>query len=560
MNPMTHLHLHTLFSAAVLLSGLAAQDPAHRPAPPPAARADDLIVARLANPARLRSALLSTTVGDLLAGEGGLDFRDRFVATFEAVLGQLDPRASQLVLGLAAAMGEDTGTWTIGVQAGEGDRIAGSLELEVGRGTETAAIFARLQRLFDDPELPRDSLQLTGAEDGIGFVHIAGFGIANPRLVDDRIRIDWGRPFAEAYAARQEPGPAWTPPPTATMSPFLLEADVERLANQAAGGLESPARISYLRMLGIPSLESLRIHARANGPYLEFETALTFRDGVDRGLFAGLFPAATTPPALAGLVPEDATSWQALPFDSARSWKSLRDSLARWFVSGERGDDQAIADFREMEREFLGQNLDDGFFSHLAPQALFLGSLDTVGAGTFLAALPVKDRALAERSWGSLLSRIGPFLPGDEQEDVEHAEGLLHGTDELWYVFTDDLFVVSWGERPVDSITAVLDRRVALRNADAPLGELPATVRRRVQQAPPGFHGCGTVSTRELVGLEFAAEVLELPDVLQQLLGAGWTKALEDAGPQLAEHGVEHAVSLSGWDAESRTWRYRVLW
>ncbi len=556
---MTHPRLRTLFSTAVLFSGLAAQDPAPQPASPPAARADDLIVACLANPARLRSALLSTTVGDLLAGDDGLEFRNRFTETFESVLGQLDPRASQLVLGVATAMEDDTGTWTIGIEAGDGERIAGSLELEVGRGTETAAILGRLQRLFDDASLRRDTLQLDGGEP-IQFVHLAGFGIANPRQVDDRIRIDWGRPFGEAYASRQQPGPAWQPPRAAATTPLLVEADVERLARSAGDRLDPARQSSYQRLLGIPSLERLRIQARANGPYLEFETALTFRDGIDRGLFAGALPAATTPPALAGLVPEEVTAWQALPFDAAQTWKSLRDALARWFASSKRDDDQAIADFREQERTFLGQNLDDGFFSHLAPQALFLGSLDTVGAGTFLGAFPVKDRALAERSWESLLSRIGPFLPGSEQEDIEHAEGVLHGTDELWYVFTDDLFVVSWGEQPIERITAVLDRRTALRRAEAPLGELPATVRRRVQQAPPGFHGCGTVSTRVLVGLAFAADVLELPDVLKQLLGEGWTKALEDASPQLAEHGVEQAVSLSGWDAASRTWRYRVLW
>ncbi len=559
----------SLAACATLAAALST--PGQTGSTPPALHADDTLFARFGSPARLREALRATNLGVALGDESRATLRDSLATALQSALAGIDPGLRATALAVVDALDQDGGSFTLGFEVASEHLpasrpaaipFAGTLAYHPDPGADLDALRDRFDAALRASGIEPATLTL-GDGTELRYLPVAGGGVSLPRRCGNELRIDFGIPFAAAVEARARVDAPWQADRAFLQASAALHVDLQRAMRSALvfrrfyGESRWAARV---QACGLDSPDSLRLTMRPSGPYLEFESALRFHPGRSRGVFAGLFPATTTPPRLAMLVPEAATAWQALPLDGPPIYRAW----CLWLSSLNTVDATDAELDRHVERYEEAYELRHDFrpgtdlLPHCEGHALLASSLGATR--TELAAVELQDHEAFARAWPAVLRRWGDAELGAATGEVDHPDATIHLRADGCWAITEQLLVVARGEHARAWCEEVLDRCRDLRRHDQSLDRLPEAIRRRLPQAPPGVDGCGSLRTDLLLTPWLAARCFGVDDEFATALADAWTRTFADLEPDLRERGLEQAFGWSGWDEEQHTWRYRILW
>jgi hypothetical protein len=348
--------------------------------------------------------------------------------------------------------------------------------------------------------------------------------------------------------------------PAPSTPALRLEYDLRRLPalQRAAAGED---RDRWLRSLGALSLGVGAVTIGAAGPHVQVEVTQDFVSD-ERGLFAALWPAATTLPRLVAAAPPSPNAvWRAGRFDVMALWRTIEGVV----VAEER---QTKDELRAEVRKELGVDLEQDLLAHMTDEMLVQGEVlrDEPEQSTWSLAWRLTDAAAFGKHLATMLRTIRPLLSKEattSHDGVElHRYGNMLGYD-LWLAVGNGVFVCAGGRDAEEHVGAVLDqcKRLAAAEPAAAPPAPPALFAELQRFLPAGLHGVGSADVGMATSLPGTLWLGLLDEVLP---GAAFRTADEpdsDAAAELHEllrqHRLDRLRSASGNVERRFAWR---LW
>ena len=477
------------------------------------------IVLELDGPASLRSKFLATNLGTMLAAQDAGDLWTALRAPLERALRSIGEDSGARLTGLLDVLDTYRGRITLAIEltaneqawAGISPDAAGVLILAPDGRADLGALRDGLAKALDGSTLLKRTVAV--GEDRLPcYWFTKTTGISAPRVLDGHLVLFFGEQLERALGrAFGEPEGSPFPDLGRRRPSAFLRIDLARFV-ELSKETESWKVVGFdvddlYRVTGLSSLVDLQIRVRPNGPHVEIETSVGFLEGRERGLFAALFPDASEPPGLIGLVPDGVRYWQAAKLDVRALHSTFARALGLFFDGGDDSGDWA----RDAMKEYYGFDPETEMLPYLGLDCLVLGRLfsDDDEAGT--AAEPVerglvfvfelKDSAAFERRWRQLID----VEFRTREPAVSRVADVKIETYDWWepmsFAVSKKVFVIALGGDTNARVRAVVERQLELDPDD--VAALPGPIRNVRRSAPPGFNGCGAFDVREMLAVEF---------------------------------------------------------
>jgi hypothetical protein len=511
-------------------------------------------------PKAFRAAFEPTNLGRLFASEAGERLWRPLLAPLERFWQQWDGRAD----GFAAARSRvlDYGgrirvLWLVepGEERGR-VRVSGVFAMDTDGTTDLSALADDLARVLV-AWIPAEPTERNVGEHALRVLGRTGSDLVTiPLVIDGCVVAFFGEARTldrsvprclRALADDDRPAPA----------PLALHVDLTQL-----GRLTDEPVVS--RLFGLESLRSFDASVRPSGPYAELELEVAFADG-ERGILAGFLPAVDALPTLLHRVPSTATPWLVLPFRPDLIFRAGLEAAA----SRRSGGVDAV---RQEMRDELGLDPDSELLGHFGGELMVLGDLwqadDSAkfrGGGDpplgACIAWSLRDTAAFGRGFDRLLDYLKGHVHRYETRAVDGVQITRLGSLLVTGVHVgvgQDLFALGFGAEGVAQLEALV-----AAGRDAAQRPLPTAVRRVQHRAPPGWNGVGAADLTAVLGgqITLLLELLDdaLPPAMRPDASTETTQEwLDRLAPLIAEHRLDHLVTMTGHDG--RSWRLRLVW
>jgi hypothetical protein len=351
-------------------------------------------------------------------------------------------------------------------------------------------------------------------------------------------------------------------PPLPNTPALQMQFDLATLVGRELGDEGSRDR-NWMRALGLGSLGTAALTLGTAGPHVQFEMSQQFTSD-DRGLFAGLFPAASMPPSLVRAVPAGSGSWKAGHFDVAATWRAIEQAI---IASDAIAQAKTVDELRAEMREELGIDLLTDLLDHMSDDVLLTGALRDGDPEATMWSLTfgLRDAAKFQQGLTTMLPKLRPTLQREATEqhgDIEvHRYGNFLSYD-LWMAVGNGVFVLAGGKGADAHLKAVLDGKKALPKEPAAALELPKGFEALRRFTPPGCNGFGMGDVGSVVSLPSEAWLWALDEVLPMggpgRVGGLSAEQREEVLATLRQHQLDVLRTATGY--ADRTWRWRMFW
>ena len=494
-------------------------------------QSDEAVVVQMDGPEALRMVFLPTSVGSLLAAREARDFWSLLGGPVMERAGKLSKvdfgPVSEMLLDYRGRM-----TLAVDVLEEKATAIDGVLVLAPDGETDLRALSERLATWLDGMRKTRVSVELGGRE-LTTHATVGGVAITRPILIDDHLVMVFGRGLKGAVVKRRQSTKPWAPDPDFAESPIAIQLNLEKLLSRK--GARWVGSEDLAKLLGFHSLDELRMLARPRGPRVEIELSVAFNSD-ERGIFAGMLPALTDPPALASLVPPGHPDWAAGKFDVGLLAAAVLKAVRVW----------APALVRDGEWTELCEAL-----AAMSPDYVQVGSFSGEGRefGEACLAFQLRDPvAFDEIFWpmvGEEASTHAAAIAAGEV--VTHREKLFF---DMGFVRWRQLVFLHHGEQGEAWFKQMLER------ARQDEKGVPKEIERLRRDAGPGFQGCARIDLRHLARALPRELVLWIDPAGEY---DQFTKGLmRELLPLLTKYEVDKVHAITAW--EERRWRTRLYW
>lgn len=332
------------------------------------------------------------------------------------------------------------------------------------------------------------------------------------------------------------------------------------------------------RFFGLGSWERAGLCVRTAGPKILTEATMDYRQGEERGLFAGLLPDITTLPKLAHVAPrgtdEKPSAFVACHLRIGTISDRFLEVVGNIFRSELRSLDEIKA---EVKKE-LGFDLQGDLLAHLSTEVVGLLKIDegaerdpqAPDADGLCFVMSITNQEGFAATYKKL--KAHPDLRPRPAHEIQGGEAVpVRGPAGGEYIGrTKEFFFYAVGDRGLEAMTAFL--RQNNKGGDQP--GLPKVVQRAIRNTPPGWNAVGVLPARWLqdpmtdgVLWEVWKEIDDVfpREVRRAVRRDTLTEGAARAAPILKKYRMDRLVLLGGWEpraagaSHSRA-RLRLLW
>jgi hypothetical protein len=438
--------------------------------------------------------------------------------------------------------------------------------------TDLDALAGDLRRALDhnQPSAEWSERDLAGTTVSVGTA--GDESVAGPIRDGDRVLLAYADTGDVAEAVQRIRAVAASlPEKTPPVAPALaVRVDVAAIVDAHFAAEGNRSERDGMQAAGFLSLADATLQIATAGPHVMIEVAQTFRSD-DRGVFAALFPAASSIATTAKFAPTTAGAWKAGRFDARAFYETIEHVIATM-------QEQEPAKVRAEAKEELGIDPVDDLFAHLTDEVILITSpiedYDELESTGWSLAFRLRDAAAFERGLLAAIEKAKPFLNRAETE--QHGDVALYRygsmfAHDLWLAVGHGVFAIGGGGSGKDMLVGMLDRAKAVAATpadDAAAAKLPAGFEHVQRHLPKGCTGVafGDIASVAAMPGDLWLDVLDelLPRrVLAPLRGAPADDASDGASGEafaalLREHHLDAARSASGYAA--RRWAWRLFW